>query len=203
MPIFQIKDKKIKILIILALLVVALGGLFFISESRKREEVLINEVKEEEIATESGEEIEELEFSQEELEKYYAVYDNSFVLYLRKCLNAYLANDSSGVNIAMAAVQKDRREGIISGLDSFDKEYYKSKFIVVTIDDSIAGGKDIQIMFQDKQDRIFYAWVYRLASEEEDYELRGFNSKEFFDEEKMAVIRKLYGKYLNDPEHAL
>ena len=188
------RNKKIKIAIILTLLAVILGGMFLVYKSRREEEIATrNEVRDEEIK--------ELEFSREELEQYYAVYENPFVLYLRKCLDAYLANDSSDVNISMAAVQEDRREGIISGLDSFDKEYYKSKFVVITIDDSINGGKDIQIIFQDKQDRIFYAWVYQLV--DGDYELRGFNSKEFFDEENMAILRKIYGKYLNDPEHAL
>lgn len=148
-------------------------------------------------------EIPELELSPEELESYSRVYQDPFVLYLRKALDAYLADDSSDVNISMAAVQKEHGEGIISGLDAFDREYYKSKFIVVTINDSIAGGRDIQIMFQDKPDRIFYAWVYRLASEKEEYELRGFNSKEHFDEEEMGVLRKIYGKYLTDPELAL
>ncbi len=123
-----------------------------------------------------------IDLDPKQLEQYYQVYKNNFVLYLRKALDAYLANDSSGVNISMAAVQEDRRDGIITGLDAFDKNYYKSKFIVLTINDSIAGGKDIQIIFQDKPDRIFYVWVYQLA--DESYELRAFNSKEYFEERR-------------------
>lgn len=136
-----------------------------------------------------------------DLEGYYRVYKNPFVLYLRKALNAYLANDSDEVNISMAAVQKESSEGIISGLDSFNKDYYKGKFIVLTINDGLGGGKDMQIIFQDKPDRIFYAWVYQLA--DGNYELRGFNSKESSDKKGMEKIIDYYKPYLLDKEHAL
>jgi hypothetical protein len=145
--------------------------------------------------------IEELKTSAEEMESYYRVYKNPFVIYLRKALNAYFAHDSSGVDIARVAVDKDEREGIISGLDSFDKSYYRSKFVVITINDSMAGGKDIQILFQDKPDRIFYAWVYQLATGE--YELRGFNSKESFDPEAMKDMTNAYKDLIFDKEHSL
>lgn len=193
--------------IILVLIIILFGGpaFFFVRKT-------INRVKESSVKIVQPtpsvvpgklnlKEIPEVEFTPEELEKYYQVYKNPFVLYLRKALNAYLANDSTGVNISMAAVQKETREGIISGLNSFDKEYYRSKFIVATINDSTLGGKDIQIIFQNKQDRIFYAWVYELATGE--FELRGFNSKEHFDEKKMEALKSGYEKFLNDPEHAL
>lgn len=135
------------------------------------------------------------------IEDYYKVYKNPFVLYLRKALNAFLSNDSSDVNISNAAVKKETGEGIISGLESFDKEYYKSKFVVLTINKSISGGVDIQIMFQDKPDRIFYAWVYQLA--DGSFELRGFNSKEKMEPKAMEAIQVEYKTFLEDKEHAL
>ncbi|EKD86860.1 MAG: hypothetical protein ACD_37C00121G0004 [uncultured bacterium] len=146
-------------------------------------------------------EIKTSDLNQKELEEYYQVYKKPYVQYLRKALNAYLANDSSDISISIAAVKEDRREGIITGLDAFDKSYYKSKFVVVTINDNIGGGKDIQIMFQDKPDRIFYAWVYELA--DGTYELRGFNSKEYFDPETMKEVSEAYKQFLLDKEHAL
>lgn len=146
-------------------------------------------------------ELKPLVIEQKDLEGYYRVYKNPFVLYLRKALNAYLANDSSEVNISMAAVEKGNSDGIISGLDAFEKDYYKSKFIVLSINDSLGGGKDIQMIFQDKPDRIFYAWVYKLAGG--NYELRGFNSKEHFDENEIKEMIDYYKSYLFDKEHAL
>ncbi|KKS69706.1 MAG: hypothetical protein UV41_C0047G0006 [Candidatus Daviesbacteria bacterium GW2011_GWA2_42_7] len=141
------------------------------------------------------------EDTSDNIEDYYKVYKNPAVLFLRKALNAYLNNDSSGINISNAAVKKETGEGIISGLESFDKEYYKSKFVVLTINKSISGGVDIQILFQDKPDRIFYAWVYQLA--DGNFELRGFNSKEEMKPEAMKAIQTEFKTFLEDKEHAL
>ncbi len=139
--------------------------------------------------------------SKEELEQYYRVYQNPYVIYLRKALNAYLANDSSQACIFEGAVKEIRKEGIITGLDAFSKDYYKSKFIVATINDDKENGKDIQIIFQDKPDRIFFAWVGNNPSGE--ICLLGFNSKERFDEKAMKETIDYYKTYLFDKEHAL
>ena len=136
----------------------------------------------------------------QELENYFQVYKNPFVLYLRKALNAYLANDSSNIGISSTAVKENNRKGVISGLDSFDKIYYKSKFVVLTINNSLFGGKDIQILFQEKPDRIFYVWVYKLT--EDKYELRGFSSKESFNTQQMKEVIKNYEPYIFDKKHS-
>lgn len=146
-------------------------------------------------------ELKPLVIDQKDLEGYYRVYKNPFVLYLRKALNAYLANDSAQACIFEGAVKEQRREGIITGLDAFSKDYYKSKFIVTTIDDDKANGKDIQIIFQDKPDRIFFAWVGNNPSGE--ICLLGFNSKEHFDEKAMKEMIDYYKPYLFDKKHAL
>lgn len=136
-----------------------------------------------------------------EQSNYYKVYDNPYVIYLRKSFNAYLNNDINSVSISTTAIEKNIKDGIINGLDSFDKSYYKSKFVVITINDSLAGGKDIQIIFQDKPDRIFYAWVYQLS--DGNYELRGFNSKENIDKNEMDKIIETYRSYIFDGNHSL
>lgn len=122
----------------------------------------------------------------EDRERYYRIYKNPFVLHLRKALNAYLANDKE---LAWA-------------LDKFDRGYYRSKFIVLSLDQSVMGGVMIDILFQNKPDKIFSAWVYKLSDDK--YELRGFNRKEHFDEK--AAIKEMidyYKPYLFDKEHAL
>lgn len=139
----------------------------------------------------------------EKLEGYYQVYKNPHVIFLREALDAYLEDNSDTAGITAEAIETDEGDGITSGLDSFDKSYYKSKFVVVTIDNSIAGGKDIQIIFQDKPDKQFYAWVYKLNSDKEEYELRGFNSRDDINPEGMDKIIKFYGPLLFDKDHAL
>ncbi len=136
-----------------------------------------------------------------DINQYYQVYNDPYVLYLRKALNAYLADTINEVNVAEEAINKDKENGLITGLDSFDKSYYRSKFVVFTINNNLAGGKDIEIVFQEKPDRIFYAWVYQLA--DGNYELRGFNSKENIDKEQMSKILEGYKDLILDKEHSL
>ncbi|MDD4902844.1 MAG: hypothetical protein PHE24_07000, partial [Patescibacteria group bacterium] len=108
-----------------------------------------------------------------DLQAYYNVYQAPSVLHLRKALNSYL----DGTNIGMegrAVIEKRIIEGSLTGLDSFDKTYYKSKFIVLAIDPYDYGGELVTIIFQDKPDKIFQAWVY-WNQENIDYrDFRGF-----------------------------
>lgn len=191
---------KNKRLLILLLLIIFVGLFFYLNKNQNQKERTQISPTPSIVATKTI-----MDAPKNQIEEYYQVYQNPAVIFLRKALNAYLADDSTGVNISMAAVQPDTREGIITGLSSFSKDYYKSKFVVVTIENSISGGKDIQILFQEKPDRIFYAWVYQLA--DGNYELRGFNSKEDFDkEESKEAFKKVieyYKPLLFDKTHAL
>lgn len=148
----------------------------------------------------TGEEIKELHFTQEELKSYYSSYKNPFVLHIRKALDNYLIGINEGIN--PVAIKADKGEGgTIGGLDSFSKKYYKSKFIVFVINNSDFGGKIINIVFQDKPDKLFNAWVYQIT--DGSYELRGFWQNKTFTEIEMKKIQKEYKIYLNDRQHAL
>ncbi len=146
------------------------------------------------------EKVQELHFTEEQLQSYYTSYTNPFVLHIRKAFVNYLAGKNEGIELL--AIPPDKAEdGTIAGLDSFSKDYYKSKFIVFGINDSVAGGKEINIIFQDKQDRLFNVWIYKLA--DDSYELRGFWQNKNFTEKEMQKIQKQYGVYLHDRKHAL
>lgn len=149
--------------------------------------------------------------TKEQLEQYYSVYKVPQVIFVRKALNAYLARDSKSVCIMNAAVAENGLPDLLSGLDAFDKTYYKSKFIVATISDNTTApaatrndikAKDIQIVFQDKPDRLFYALV---GKEPEGGEmcLLGFNSKEPQDTDALQKYNEAFRVYLSDKEHAL
>lgn len=129
----------------------------------------------------------------EELENYKQTYQDPYVIYLRQALDAYLAGTPELANISPAAVEKNVIAGLTSGLDSFDKEYYKSKFIVLTISDGILGGQNIQIIFQDRPDQVFYAWTYKATIEgRETYELRGFSARDNITPEQMQEMVEVY-----------
>lgn len=80
----------------------------------------------------TSEEVQEVRFTEEQLKSYYSLYENPFVLHIRKALNNYLAGTNEGINTLAIKVDK-AEDGTIDGLDSFSKDYYKSKFIVFAI----------------------------------------------------------------------
>lgn len=141
------------------------------------------------------------EASKERINQYYQVYQNPNVIYLRQALNAYLAHDSSQACISQAAVSARVDQGIVTGLDSFDKSYYKSKFIVFTIDKNKENGEDIQIIFKDKPDRVFYAWLGDNPYKE--LCLLGFNAKEKQDKKVLQSIIDYYKPLISDKNYSL
>jgi len=139
----------------------------------------------------------------ETLDNYFGLYQDPNVTFLRTALNAYLAHDSSQACILQAAVTKhDEYPGMLSGLDAFDPSYYSSKFVVYRIGDNSKRGKDIQIIFQDRPDRIFYAWVGEIPTEKRTC-LIGFNSQEPFTAEDMEPIMNAVGPFIFDKEHSI
>lgn len=147
--------------------------------------------------------VKEIKFTPEQLTQYYHVYTNPYVLAIRKALNGYLDRTMAGITIPSDVVVKSAKssDGSLEGLDSFSKDYYKSKFIVYTIVDSVTGGKAINIIFQDKPDRIFFTWVYKLA--DGTYELRGFAQNNEFTSQDIKNINIEYKTLIADKQHSL
>ena len=143
----------------------------------------------------------ELEFTQEDLESYYAIYDDPYVKYLRTALDEY----STGVikTIDEDAIAKRTDNSVTYGLDSFDKSYYKSKFIVFGMNDNELGGEVINVIFTDIPDRVFASWVYPVGGSEDDLQLRGFYQNSNFDPDKMEKINVQYKEFLSDKEHSI
>lgn len=189
---------------------IAVTTLFYLTSSQDRileinqARVAGNRIKEEKNATDSSQylnEAGELEFTQEELEGYYKVYVNPYVMHIRKALNGYLDGTNEGIEFPDVVIDAHELEGTPAGLDSFSKDYYRSKFVVMAINDGPMGGKIINIVFQDKPDKLFNVWVYQLA--DGTYDFRGFWQNTKFTEEKMKKTQKMFEKYINDTEHAL
>jgi len=148
------------------------------------------------------EDIQELQFSQEELEGYYRAYENPYVLATRKALNSYLYGDIDSLDRDIAIEKGEDNNGALTGLDSFDKSYYKSKFVVFAINNSISGGQMISIIFKDKPDKVFLAWIYDVGNEG-NYQMRSFLEDISFTPDKMKIIQKQYKSYFDDETHML
>ena len=149
------------------------------------------------------------DFTKEDLDNYYKVYSDPYVIHLRKSLNGYLDGTNYGMDAPEFIISGNRdieeSTGHKSGLASFDKSYYKSKFIVLSLENSITGGMNITFVFQDKSDRIFWAWIYPLRGEGDEiagYDLRGFSEMDMSHQDQLYFI-KLYENFIQDKEHAI
>ena len=130
----------------------------------------------------------EAQFTAEQLEDYYLVYKNPDVRYLRTVFDAYL-NNSGGTEEEHQQLQK------------WNKDYFRSKFIVMSRDDSPFGGALITILFQDRADKIFVAWVYPEGDNKK-LALRRFEIGHFSDED-VKRTRVRYKKLMEDKVHAM
>jgi hypothetical protein len=130
----------------------------------------------------------EAHFTPEQLKEYYLVYKNPDVLYLRELFGAYLRGASG-------------KEEEFNLLKKWESEYYKSKFVVMSRDKGTFGGTFITFIFQDRQDKVFVAWVYPDGSEQK-LTLRALDPGKF-NEEDLRRIRLRYKTLLNDKDHAM
>ncbi len=131
-------------------------------------------------------EIKELVLTPEQMKKYASSYKDPYVLHIRKVMNNYLRGKLEG-------------DDNYKDLEAVDQEYLKNKFVVLSIDDSVMGGKDISLISPKKPDKIFKAWVYKASGK---YELRSFDVEELPDEE-IKEIKIKFRRYLQDKELAL
>jgi len=148
--------------------------------------------------------IEPIQFTQEQLQGYYKSYQDPYVIHIRKALNGYLSGTNYGMDDPKSTINGDpsfNKDGLLTGLKNFSNDYYKSKFIVYSINSSIAGGYFIRIEFQDKPDKIFLAWVYKLGTGA--YDLREFAQDLSFTPDQIKVNNIEYQDFLNDKVHAL
>ena len=130
----------------------------------------------------------EAQFTPEQLEKYYLVYKNADVRYLRTLFDAYL-NSSGGTEEERQAMEK------------WSKEYFRSKFVVLSRDRNAFGGTLITILFQDRPDKVFVTWVYPEGAKKT-LRLRRFDVGDFNDED-IRRIKIRYKRLLDDKTHAM
>src|SRR6267142_2223696 len=130
----------------------------------------------------------EARFTPEQLEEYYLVYKNSDVRYLRTLFTAYQRG---------AAGKEDE----FALLNKWDSEYYRSKFTVFSREDNTFGGTLITIIFQQRPDKVFIAWVYQ-EGQKRTLKLRALEPGKFT-EEDIKRIKIRYRIMLEDKVHAM
>ena len=99
------------------------------------------------------------------------LYDNHYIKHLRTAFNGYLDGTNNGVEEGTSE-KSELESGLRCGLDSFDKNYFKSEFNVIKTEKNDYGGIVAYIAFLNNHDRVFWTWVYQYAGGE--FTLRGF-----------------------------
>jgi hypothetical protein len=130
----------------------------------------------------------EAQFTPEQLEQYYLVYKNPDVRYLRTLFDSYLKNSGGA--------EQERQQ-----LSKWNKDYFRSKFMVMSRENNTFGGTLITILFQDRPDKVFVAWIYPEGSNKQ-LTLRRFDVGDFSDED-IKRIQVRYKKLIEDKTHAM
>ena len=117
---------------------------------------------------------------QQEIDYNEDINKEGYIVYLRNTFNDMLINPE---------IYKD--ELILFP----DTSYLQSKFIVLNTDYAPGGGYSVVLLFKDKPDRIFYAWVYEFHSTK-DYYLRSFKEYDT-DENNSPSVGKSQRIFIN------
>ena len=97
------------------------------------------------------------------------ILNNPYIKHIRIALNGFLDGGNNGAEEVIALGEYDDN----CGLRIEDKEYYKSKIMLLAVENNPYGGVQAYIVFADKPDTLFEAWVYKLGGDGE-FSLRGF-----------------------------
>jgi len=196
----RMKNKKIYLLTLIVIFLV-LGVVFLILSRIRPTQPKITDSQKFQLEVQDIEipqETEEQKTTDEDYQNYYSVYENPFVQQIRTTLDIYLKDPTS---LSSLLVEKSvGPENAKEGLDSFSSDYYKGKFVVIDIRNSVAGGKFIDILFLDKPDKVFLVWVYKLENGE--YEMRAIAENPYYTQEKIDYYYKQYPQLFNDRSHS-
>jgi hypothetical protein len=130
----------------------------------------------------------EAQFTPQQLEQYYLVYKNPDVRYLRTLFDFYLKNSGG--------TEQERQY-----LSKWNKDYFRSKFTVMSRENNTFGCTLITILFQDRPDKVFVAWIYPEGGNKQ-LTLRRFDVGDFSDED-IRRIKVRYKKLIEDKTHAM
>lgn len=123
------------------------------------------------------------------------VSQNKFVRYLRKSIDAFLnqsyisCEEDCLANELLGPHYQDSAYDFKLGPAFQDTDYIKGRFILLEASGSIGGGMGLFILFKERPDKIFEAWVYG-HDDSDKYDLRMFKEHELKEGQSMSEIQK-------------
>jgi hypothetical protein len=134
-----------------------------------------------------------IKWSQETLDYFEEQQQKPYMIELRTVFSKYLSGESLAEYDELLLVDSHEQGGLLYGLSSFDKTYFEGEFDVYAIYKHYLGGYDVFIIFDDRPDKLFRAWVDMTANEEgvPKWKLRMFHDTGIPEDEVRAVYEQL------------
>jgi hypothetical protein len=132
-----------------------------------------------------------LGLTEEQLQAYYEVYENPYVLHLGRSLDTFLEGGTEGLFDG----------GELLGSLARYREYIEDRLVVLSVNPSSMGGRTISVISPAEPDKVFSAWIYRLHNGE--YQLRGFDVNRAFTDDDIRDITLRYSGFLADTLHCI
>ncbi len=130
--------------------------------------------------------------------QYFELANSPAVSGLRKRLDEYMDNPKPSECIEKSAIDSTiNSQNDVSGLNAFNKDYYKRKFFVISQDIISENKVAITIAFQGRSDRIFTAVFYPGKN----CAVLSKFSDNGFDKNSINKFNKMYAKYLDEPRY--
>lgn len=149
------------------------------------------------------ESVSEIDLSEEDMLAYKNTLKKPYVQKIRQTIDNYNEGKLSPEDIIVEP--SILSEDTSCGMNSFDKSYFEGKFFVSNVEDSLTGGINVDIIFLEKPEKVFWIWAYNIGDDENpEYEIRSFCDKADFTKEDIDDIWiKPYKKYILDPEYSV
>ncbi len=99
--------------------------------------------------------------SQDEISYNQSIGEDPYVQYVRTAIKDFISNTyATGGQYSGFIDGAHYPDSAYGQLAATDKIYLHSKFIVLSEDTAPGGGKMVWLVFKNKPDKVFYAWVY-------------------------------------------
>lgn len=137
--------------------------------------------------------------------------EDPYVQYLRTAINGYINSSyttGGEYNGLVDGVHHEDSVSVFGEIERIGEDYLKSKFIVLETDPAPFGGESIVLIFKDKPDQVFYAWVYDYTDgkgHHQGYDLRGFSVYDAAENgaPDIQTTQKTYINQICDPDFGI
>lgn len=195
-------SKKHLITSTISIIIILIVGFCIYSYNKKETAVKVSDITDSE--TENIQSPQKQVLSDDDVKLYLSNLKTPYIKKLRMVFNKYYSGDTLAnvVEERLIVDSSSLDDNTKCGFKSFDRKYFNSKFVITDISENPLGGLIVQILFLDKPDRLFNAWVYQMPNM---WDLRSFceDSNKLTVEDIDKYILKPWNEYFSDPRFSI